>query len=113
MGIEKQITITPIEVLPPDATLPPQRHSRAQMALAFGVAAVSDVIAIWAEMVPPVYWLLDGVTALALYIILGKRKALLAGLILEAIPGMGVFPARVLVVLSIILYDGIKRPRKA
>ena len=108
MEIEREITLAPADVTPPL-----QRHSRAQMALAFSVAAVSDVIAIWAEMVPPVYWLLDGVTALALYMILGKRKALLGGLILEAIPGMGVFPAWVLVVLSIILYDGIRKPRKA
>jgi hypothetical protein len=106
MESEKQIILAPVEAVPPF-----QRHSRAQMALAFGIAAVSDVIAIWAEIVPPLFWLLDGATALALYMILGKRKALLGGLILEAIPGMGVFPAWVLVVLSIILYDGIKKPR--
>jgi hypothetical protein len=32
---------------------------------------------------------------------------------MEAIPGMGVFPWWVLVVLSIILYDGIKKPLKS
>lgn len=108
MEAEKQITLTSAE-----AASPLYRHSRAQMALAFGVAAVSDVIMIWTEFVPPIQWVIDGATALALYLILGRRKALLAGLILEAIPGMGVFPAWVLVVLSIILYDGIKRPAKA
>jgi hypothetical protein len=108
MESEREITLSPVV----EVTALPQRHTRAQMALAFGVAAVSDVIAIWAEMVPPFYWLLDGATALALYMILGKRKALLGGLIIEAIPGMGVFPAWVLVVLSINLYDGIKKPRR-
>jgi hypothetical protein len=32
---------------------------------------------------------------------------------MEAIPGMGVFPVWVLVVLSIIVYDGIKKPARA
>lgn len=108
MESERQITLTSGE-----ATAAPYRHTRAQMATAFGVAAVSDVIMIWTEFVPPVQWAIDGATALALYMILGRRKALLAGLILEAIPGMGVFPAWVLVVLSIILYDGIKKPRRS
>jgi hypothetical protein len=107
MESERQITLAPLEAAPPF-----RRHSRAQMALAFGVAAVSDIVAIWAEIVPPFFWLLDAATALALYMILGKRKALLGGLIVEAIPGTGVFPMWVLVVLSIILYDGIKRPRR-
>jgi hypothetical protein len=108
MESEKQITLASTE-----ATAPPYRHTRVQMATAFGVAAVSDVIMIWTEFVPPIQWAIDAATALALYMILGRRKALLAGLIVEAIPGMGVFPAWVLVVLSIILYDGIKRPAKA
>jgi len=82
------------------------------MALAFGVAAVSDVLMIWAEFVPPVQWALDGATALALFLILGRRWALLPGRVAEAIPGMGVFPVWVLVVLSIILYDGIKKPSR-
>jgi hypothetical protein len=107
MESEKQITLSPAVV-----TEPARRHTRAQMALAFGVAAVSDVIMIWTEFVPPIQWAIDGATALALYLILGRRKALLAGLIIEAIPGMGVFPAWVLVVLSIILYDGIRKPQR-
>jgi hypothetical protein len=48
-----------------------------------------------------------------LFVILGRRWALLPGLVVEAIPGMGVFPVWVLVVLSIIMYDGIKKPFKA
>jgi hypothetical protein len=53
-------------------------------------------------------WLIDLVTAVLLFLILGRRWAILPGLIAEAIPGMGVFPVWVLVVLSIIVYDDIK-----
>ncbi len=52
-------------------------------------------------------------TAFALFLILGRRWALLPGLVAEAIPGMGIFPVWVLVVLSIIIYDEVKKPRKS
>jgi len=101
-------------VLAPDQPIPSlKRHSRVQMAVAFGVAAVSDVLSIWTTFAPPLQWALDVGTALALFVILGRRWALLPGLVAEAIPGMGVFPVWVLVVLSIIIYDGIKKPHKA
>ena len=91
---------------------PPKRPARTRMAIAFAVAAVSDVIAIATVLVPPLQWALDVATALILFVILGRRWALLPGLATEAIPGMEVFPAWVLVVLSIIIYDGIKKPHK-
>ena len=53
-------------------------------------------------------WVIDLATALLLFLILGRRWMLLPGLIAEAIPGMGVFPVWVLVVLSIIAYDDNK-----
>lgn len=53
-------------------------------------------------------WVIDLATALLLFLILGRRWMLLPGLIAEAIPGMGVFPVWVLVVLSIITYDEIR-----
>lgn len=106
MANEKTITL-----MPADATAPlKRRHSRAQMAIAFGIAAVSDVFSIWLTFAPPFQWALDIATAFALFLILGKRWALLPGLVMEAIPGMGVFPVWLLVVLSIIVYDGIKKP---
>jgi hypothetical protein len=108
METEKTIVLAPAE-----AASPLQRHSRAKMALAFGIAAVSDVFSIWLTFAPPIQWALDLATAFALFLILGKRWALLPGLVAEAIPGMGVFPVWVLVVLSIIIYDGIKKPAKA
>ncbi|HWF13213.1 MAG TPA: hypothetical protein VG272_05720 [Candidatus Acidoferrales bacterium] len=108
MAIEKTITLMPAE-----GPAPMKRHSRAQMAIAFGIAAVSDVFSIWLTFAPPFQWTLDIATAIALFLILGKRWALLPGLIAEAIPGMGVFPVWVLVVLSVIVYDGIKKPVRA
>lgn len=103
----KEITLTPtvtaVHVKP---------YSRAKMALAFGVAAVSDVISIWITFVPPAQIAVDLVTALVLFWVFGKRWALLPGFIAEAIPGVGVFPVWVLVVLSILVYDGIKRPAR-
>jgi hypothetical protein len=53
-------------------------------------------------------WMIDLLTAVLLFLILGRRWVILPGLIAEAIPGMGVFPVWVLVVLSIIVYDDIK-----
>ena len=108
MAIERTITLMPAE-----EPAPIKRHSRAQMALAFGIAAVSDVFSIWLTFAPPFQWALDVATAFALFLILGRRWALLPGLVTEAIPGMGVFPVWVLVVLSILVYDGIKKPARA
>lgn len=105
-------TTKPIVLTPQETTLPLKRHSRAKMAIAFGVAAVSDVLSIWLTFAPPFQWTLDLATAVILFLILGRRWALLPGFIAEAIPGMGIFPVWVLVVLSIIIYDGIKKPLK-
>ena len=104
----KEIVLAPEGV----AVSPSKRPSRARMAIAFAVAAASDFCAIWAKFAPPFEWALDIATAFALFLILGRRWALLPGLIAEAIPGVAVFPWWVLVVLSITLYDGIKRPGK-
>jgi hypothetical protein len=106
-------TVKTIVLPPTEAPAPIRRHSRAQMAAAFGIAAVSDVLSMWVTFAPPIEWALDVATAFALFLILGRRWALLPGLIAEAIPGMGIFPVWVLVVLSIIIYDGIKKPAKS
>ena len=103
----------PIILTTPEVAAPLQHHSRAKMAIAFGVAAVSDVLSIWLTFAPPFQWTLDLVTAVILFLILGRRWALLPGLVAEAIPGMGIFPVWVLVVLSIFIYDGIKKPHKS
>jgi hypothetical protein len=108
METDKTIVLTPAE-----ASSPLKRHSRAKMAIAFSVAAVSDALSIWITFAPPFQWALDLATAFILFLIFGRRWVLLPGLVMEAIPGMGVFPWWVLVVLSIILYDGIKKPARA
>jgi hypothetical protein len=87
-----------------------KRPSRTRLAIALAVAAVSDFFSIWTEFAPPMQWAVDLGTAFVLFLILGRRWAILPGLIVEAIPGMGVFPVWILVVLSIAVYDGIKKP---
>ena len=75
--------------------------SKKRLALALVVAVVSDAFSAWLTFVPPVQWTLDGMTALALFAILGWQWVLLPALIAEAIPGVAVFPVWVLVVISI------------
>jgi hypothetical protein len=89
-----------------------KRPSRARVAIALAVAAVSDLLSFWTVIATPVQWALDVGTAFVLFLILGRRWALLPGLIAEAIPGMGIFPVWILVVLSIAIYDGVKKPPK-
>lgn len=103
-----------IQVLSPaDSLAPWKRPWSARLVLAFSVAAVSDVLSFWTVIAPPVQWALDVGTAFVLFLILGQRWALLPGLIAEAIPGMGIFPVWILVVASIAVYDGIKKPIRA
>jgi hypothetical protein len=92
----------------PHGFVPAGRVSRTRFALAFGVAALSDFLSIWTEFAPPAQWLVDVGTAGLLFLILGRRWALLPGLVVEAIPGMGVFPVWILVVVYLIVYDEVK-----
>jgi hypothetical protein len=98
----------PVVLTPTEVQAPVQRPSRKRQAVAFLIAAVSDFLSFWMVLAPPMQWLIDLVTALLLFLILGRRWAILPGLIAEAIPGMGVFPVWILVVLSIIAYDDIR-----
>jgi len=75
------------------------------------VAVASDVVSFWAELVPPVQWAVDLATAIALFVILGRRWAILPGLVAEAIPGVAAFPMWVLVVVYIGVYDDVKGRR--
>ena len=89
-----------------------KRTSWKRWALAFGVAAISDAISLFVTIVPPIQWVVDLATAALLFVILGKRWAILPGLITEAIPGMGIFPIWILVVASILVYDDIRKPHR-
>jgi hypothetical protein len=53
--------------------------------------------------------LVDAVTAAALFVVLGWRWPLLAGLVMEAVPGVSMFPAWVMVVGAIAVF-GSARP---
>ena len=89
---------------------PTARPSKARLALAFLVAAVSDIVSYGTAFIPPVQWAVDLVTALLLFVLLGRRWAILPGLVAEAIPGVAVFPVWLLVVASVVLWGEIKRP---
>jgi len=109
-AIEVMTTPTdhPVVLTPTEVLLPAERPSRTRQAVAFAVAGVSDLLSFWTVLAPPMQWLIDLGTAVLLFLILGRRWAILPGLVAEAIPGMGIFPVWILVVLSIIVYDDIK-----
>lgn len=86
--------------------------NKKRLLMAFGVAAISDALSFWLTLLPPVQWGIDLVTALFLYLLLGRKWAILPGLIAEAIPGLGIFPFWLLVVGSIATWGAIRRPQK-
>jgi hypothetical protein len=88
----------------------PLKFSVSRLALAFAVAGLSDVIGAFASLAPPIGWAVDVVTAALLFVVLGWRWLLLPGLVLEAIPGLGVFPFWLLVVGAIAVV-GTPRPK--
>lgn len=72
-----------------------------RLGLAFIVAGVSDVVGAFASLAPPIEWAVDIVTVALLFAVLGWQWLLLPGLVLEAIPGVGVLPFWLLVVGAI------------
>ncbi len=58
-------------------------------------------------------WTVDLVTALRLFGLLGRRWALLPGLVAEAIPGVAVLPVWMLVVAAVALWGERTRPDPA
>ncbi len=88
----------------------PRWLSKQRLALAFGIAIVSDIISVITEFAPPIQVVVDLTTAGLLFVVLGWRWALLIGLFMEAIPGIAVFPAWVMVVGAIALW-GTARPK--
>jgi len=82
--------------------------TKTRLALAFLIAATSDVVSSWTELVPPVQWAVDLVTALLLFMVLGWQWALLPGFVAEAIPGVAAFPVWTLVVAAVALWGRIK-----
>jgi hypothetical protein len=85
------------------------RLSGKRLALALAIAGISDAIGAFATPLPPIVWAVDRVTALLLFLVLGRQWLLLPGLALEAIPGFGVLPFWLLVVGAIAVL-GTPRP---
>ena len=81
---------------------------RTRTAVAFAIALVSDAASVWLEFAPPLQWGLDAATAVLLFVVLGRQWLILPALIAEAIPGLAVFPAWVLVVGSIAMWGTVK-----
>jgi len=75
------------------------KHPRWRSALL--IAALSDALGFGLVMWPPLRWLLDGVTALVLFAVLGLRWPLFFALVIEAVPVLQVFPAWILVVVAL------------
>lgn len=93
---EKRLTKT--------ASSRPLKFSVLRLALAFVIAGASDVIGAFTSLAPPIGWAVDFVTAALLFVVLGWQWLLLPGLVLEAIPGVGVAPFWLLVVGAIAVF---------
>jgi len=64
-------------------------------------AALSDALGFGVTLLPPVQWVLDAATAAVLFIVLGFRWPLLSALVVEAVPGLELFPTWSLVVAAL------------
>src|SRR5688572_8291008 len=86
----------PVTVLPPEDASPTAGLfagiSTGRKLAALAVAAASDAISLATAWAPPVQWMIDVTTALILFALLGFRWALLPALVVEAVPGLAMFP---------------------
>jgi hypothetical protein len=107
------------KVMPPETPIPPgeepqrlprPRFSRKRLTLAFTIAALADGLSVFLTLTPPVRWAIDLVTAILLFMVLGRQWILLPGLIMEALPGLYAFPFWVLVVGAVAVW-GTARPK--
>ena len=69
------------------------------------IAVLSDALGFGVMLFPPIQWLLDAVTAIALVAVLGFRWKLLAALAIEVIPAIQLFPAWTLVIIAMAATD--------
>ena len=75
------------------------------------IALLSDAVGFGLVLIPPLEWLLDAVTAAVLFGVLGFRWPLSAALAFEAVPGLQLFPAWILVVAALASTETRKSPR--
>jgi hypothetical protein len=73
-------------------------------------AALSDALGFGVALFPPLQWLLDAVTAVVLFALLGFRWPLLPALAVEAVPVLQLFPAWTLVVAALASTESRKLP---
>jgi hypothetical protein len=73
-------------------------------------AVLSDTVGFGVVLLPPVQWLLDAVTAVVLFAVLGFRWPLLAALAIEVVPALQLFPAWTLVVAALASTETRKTP---
>ncbi len=85
-----------------------RRLAGRRLAVALVIAAVSDALSFALTLAPPLQWATDAGTAVALFLVLGWQWALLPGLIVEAIPGLAVFPFWVLVVGAVATWGRVR-----
>jgi hypothetical protein len=64
-------------------------------------AVASDGVGLALALTPPAFWVLDVVTVVLLFVLLGFRWSLVPALIFEMVPGLQVFPAWTLVVMAL------------
>lgn len=65
------------------------------------LALISDILGFVFTFTPPVHWMIDVLTVIALFAAIGFKWLLLPALIVEVIPGLQLFPAWTLVVLAL------------
>jgi hypothetical protein len=81
-----------------------------RLIVALVIAGLSDVVCALFVLAPPIVWGIDVLTAGLLFVVLGWHWLLLPGLVMEAIPGLGVIPFWLLVVAAI-AFLGTARPK--
>jgi hypothetical protein len=64
-------------------------------------AVASDALGFGVALYPPIQWVLDAITAVVLFAVLGFRWPLLPALAIEVVPGLQLFPAWTLVVAAL------------
>jgi rfaE bifunctional protein nucleotidyltransferase chain/domain len=79
--------------------------------LAMPIAAGSDAVSFSTTLLPPLQVALDLATALLLWLVLGWSWPLLIALVIEAIPGLGVFPTWVVAVGALMTVGNTPPPR--
>ena len=74
------------------------------------VALLSDALGFGLTLFIPLQLLVDAVTAVVLFVVLGFRWPLLTALAIEVVPGLQVFPAWTLVVAALATTETGKPP---